>query len=139
MSRNPIRWLLSLSAITLVSAVALVIQIAAQENRATIVGTVIDQQGNVIPNASIKATNIETNTATTTTSNEAGLYTLPFLPVGKYQITVTANGLKTARRDGVELRVGDRVHLDFRMEVGEVSETVTVSAQTPLLETATAS
>jgi Carboxypeptidase regulatory-like domain/TonB dependent receptor len=139
MSRNPIRWLLSLSAIILLSAVALVIQIAAQENRATIVGTVIDQQGNVIPNASIKATNIETNTATTATSNEAGLYTLPFLPVGKYQITVTANGLKTARRYGVELRVGDRVHLDFRMEVGQVSETVTVTAQTPLLETATAS
>src|SRR5262245_31917519 len=139
MSRNPIRRLLTLSAILLFSAVALVTHSAAQENRATIVGTIIDQQGNVIPNASIKATNIETNATTNTTSNEAGLYTLPFLPVGKYQISITANGLKTARRDSVELRVGDRLQLDFRMEVGEVSETVTITAQTPILDTATAS
>jgi Carboxypeptidase regulatory-like domain len=139
MSRNRIRWLLTFSAIILLSAMALVASSAAQENRATIVGTVTDQQGNVIPNASIKATNIETNAATTTTSNEAGLYTLPFLPVGKYQISVSANGLKKARHDGVELRVGDRVHLEIRMEVGEVSETVTVTGQTPLMETATAS
>src|SRR5262249_49696550 len=103
------------------------------------VGTVTDPQGNVVPHATIKASNLETNAATTTASNEAGLYTLPFLPVGKYRISVTANGLKTALRDGVELRVGDRIQLDFSMEVGAVTETVNVTSQAPLLETATAS
>src|SRR5262245_29151560 len=112
---------------------------AAQENRATIVGTVTDPQGNALPNATIKATNTETNAATSTTSNESGLYTLPFLPVGKYQISVSANGLKTVVRDRIELRVGDRIQLDFSMEVGAVTETVNVTSQAPLLETATAS
>jgi|SRR5262245_23067012 len=139
MFRKPIRWLLTFSAIFLISDLALVASGAAQENRDTIVGTVTDHQGDVIPNASIKATSIETNAATITTSNGAGLFTLPFLPVGKYQISVSANGLKSARHDAVELRVGDRVHLDFRVEEGEVSETLTVTGQTPLLETTTAS
>src|SRR5262245_15248237 len=112
---------------------------AAQENRATIVGTVTDPQGNALPNATIKATNTETNAATSTTSNESGLYTLPFLPVGKYQISVSANGLKTVVRDRIELRVGDRIQLDFSMEVGVVTETVNVTSQAPLLDTATAS
>src|SRR5574341_1291291 len=118
------RWLLILSAAVLFSVVALVAPGAAQENRATIVGTITDPQGGVIPNATIKATNIETNIATTTTSNESGLFTLPFLPVGKYRISVSAAGLKTLVRDGVELRVGDRIQLDFSMEVGAVTETI---------------
>ena len=137
--RETSRWLLTLAAALLLSTFTLIAPIAAQENRATIVGTVVDQNGGVIPNAAIKATNTETNAVTTTTSNESGIYTLPFLPVGKYQITATATGLKTTRRDNVELRVGDRIQLDFAMEVGSVSETVTVISETPLLETATAS
>ena len=138
-ARKPFRWLLTISAAVLLSAVALIAPVVAQENRATIVGTVTDPQGNTIPNATVKATNLETNASTTTTSNEAGLYTLPFLPVGKYQISVTATGLKTSLRDNIELRVGDRIQLDFSMEVGAVTETVNVTSQAPLLETATAS
>ncbi|HEY8460269.1 MAG TPA: TonB-dependent receptor [Blastocatellia bacterium] len=139
MTRKLFRWMLSLSAIIALSSMALVAPGAAQENRATIIGTVTDPHGNALPNATIKATNIDTNTTTATTSNESGIYTLPFLPVGKYRITVSANGLKTMARDGVELRVGDRIQLDFSMEVGDVTETVNVSSQAPLLETATAS
>src|SRR5262245_28984463 len=137
--RKTTRWRLLLSATALLSLMTLAASSAGQENRATIVGTVTDPQGNVLPHATIKASNLETNAATTTASNEAGLYTLPFLPVGKYRISVTANGLKTALRDGVELRVGDRIQLDFSMEVGAVTETVNVTSQAPLLETATAS
>ncbi|MBI1764531.1 MAG: TonB-dependent receptor [Acidobacteria bacterium] len=133
------RWLLTLTAALLLITVALKTPVAAQENRATIVGTVADQNGGALPNATVKALNSETNTTTTTTSNEAGIYSLPFLPIGKYQITVTAKGMKTAVHDSIELRVGSRLQLDFHMEVGSVSETVTVSAETPLLDTATAS
>ncbi|HKQ92556.1 MAG TPA: TonB-dependent receptor, partial [Blastocatellia bacterium] len=138
-TRKPFRWSLAISAILLLSSVTLTAPSAAQENRATIVGTVTDPQGNALPNATIKATNTETNTTTATTSNDSGLYTLPFLPAGRYQITISANGLKTLVRDGVELRVGDRTQLDFSMEVGAVTETVNVTAQAPLLENATAS
>jgi len=138
-ARNSSRWLLTLTAALFLSAFALVMPGAAQENRATIVGSVTDPQGGVIPSATIKATNIETNSATTTTSNESGLYSLPFLPVGKYRISVIATGMKTTLRDNIELRVGDRTQLDFQMEVGAVSETVTVTSDAPLLETATAS
>jgi hypothetical protein len=133
------RWLLTLTAALLLSAFALATPGAAQENRATIIGTVTDAQGGVIPNATIKATNIETNSTTTSTSNESGLYSLPFLPVGKYRISITAAGMKTSVRDNIELRVGDRTQLDLQMEVGAVSETVTVTSDAPLLETATAS
>jgi hypothetical protein len=137
--RKTFRRLMILSAITLLSSLALAAPGVAQENRATIVGTITDSQGNALPNATVKATNIETNTTTATTSNDSGLYTLPFLPVGRYRINISANGLKTVVRDGVELRVGDRIQLDFSMEVGAVTETVNVSSQAPLLEAATAS
>src|SRR5262245_65352042 len=125
-ARKPFRRSLALSAILLLSSVALAAPSAAQENRATHVGTVTDPQGNALPNATIKATNTETNTTTATTSNESGIYALPFLPVGRYQITISANGLKTVVRDGVELRVGDRIQLNFSMEVGAVTETVKI-------------
>src|SRR5262245_42240695 len=138
-ARTPTRRLLTLTAASLLSAFALIAPSAAQENRATIFGSVTDPQGGVIPNATVKATNVETNSATTTTSNESGLYSLPFLPVGRYRISITANGMKTYVRDNIELRVGDRTQLDFRMEVGAVSETVTVTSDATLLETATAS
>jgi hypothetical protein len=111
----------------------------AQENRATIVGTIADAAGAALPNATVSATNIETNIMTATTSNAAGLYTLPFLPIGKYRVAISARGLKSIVREGIELRVGGRVQLDFKMEVGQVSETITVTGQAPVLETATAS
>jgi Carboxypeptidase regulatory-like domain/TonB dependent receptor len=137
--RTLTRRCLMLTASLLLAVLSTFAPINAQENRATIVGTITDASGAAIPNATINATGIETNRVTTTTSNEVGLYTLPFLPVGKYRLSVSASGLKNIVQDGIELRVGDRIQLDFRMEVGQVSETVTVTGQAPVLETATAS
>jgi hypothetical protein len=136
---TPARRCLRLTASLLLALLSTWAPINAQENRATIVGTITDANGAVIPNATFNATNIETNRVTTTTSNEAGIYTLPFLPVGKYRISISASGLKSIVQDGIELRVGDRIQLDFKMEVGQVSETVTVTGQAPPLDTATAS
>jgi hypothetical protein len=130
---------LGLTASLLLAVLSTFAPINAQENRATIVGTITDANGAAIPNATINATNIETNRVMTTTSNETGLYTLPFLPVGRYRVSIGASGLKSIVRDGIELRVGDRIQLDFQMEVGQVSETVTVIDQAPPLDTATAS
>ena len=110
-----------------------------QEFRATVTGTVRDQQGAVIPHAQIDIRNLETNAKVTTTTNESGVYTAPFLPPGHYAIEAQQQGFKRAVRSNVELRVGDRVQMDFTLEVGAAAESISVSAEAELLETATAS
>lgn len=111
----------------------------AQEFRATITGTVTDPQGSTIPNARVEAVNLATQVANEARTNESGVYVIPFLPVGNYSVTVTADGFKRAARSSIELRVGDRINLDFRLELGAITEQVTVSAAAELLETTTAS
>lgn len=117
----------------------LAVSLSAQEFRAAITGTVTDQQGAVAPNVRIEARNLETNVTVATVTNETGTYVLPFLPTGIYTLSATLEGFKRAVRDKIELRVGDRLRVDFQMEVGGVTEQITVAAQAELLETATAS
>src|SRR5438067_179798 len=95
---------------------------------ATIVGTVTDPSGSVIANAKITARNAETGLVHTITTNEAGQYVLPDLHIGHYDVKVEATGFKAAEQKGIVLQVGDRARLDFQMQVGGASETVTVEA-----------
>jgi len=111
----------------------------AQEARATLTGTVVDQQGAPIPHSSVIATNSATNVETKTDTDEAGLYVLPFLPTGAYSVSVSANGFKTEVLSRVLLTIGERHQLDFKLTVGGISEKVTVTAETELLQTASAS
>lgn len=113
--------------------------LGAQEFRATILGTVTDQQSAIIPGAAVEVKNLDTNATVTTVTNDSGNYVVPFLPTGRYTISVSLAGFKRAVRENIELRVGDRIQLDFQMEVGGVAEQVTVTAEAPLLETASAS
>ena len=92
----------------------------------------------MVPRAAITVRNIATNATAATLSNESGVYSAPFLQPGQYTIEVQAPGFKRSLRQ-VELRVGDRVQIDFSLEVGAVAETVNVLAEAELLETATAS
>jgi hypothetical protein len=121
----------------LCAAVA-VVPARGQEARGTITGTVTDQSGAVLINATVEVRHQETNEVTQTVTSAAGAYTLPFLRTGVYSITVTASGFKKAVRDKVELRVGDRLQADFTMELGGVTEQVTVTGEVELLQTATA-
>src|SRR5215472_12385290 len=111
----------------------------SQEFRGTITGTVTDSSGAVVADANIEAQNIETNSVERTKTNSSGLYVLPFLAIGHYNISASATGFKKGVRNNIELRVSDRVQLDFKMELGAVSEEVTVSSQSALLETTDAS
>jgi hypothetical protein len=111
----------------------------AQEFRGTITGTVTDPSGAVVAGAKVEARNIDTNTVATTTTNSSGSYVLPFLAIGHYNITASSMGFKNAVQNNVELRVTDRIQVDFKMEVGASSEQVTVSAEAGLLETEDAS
>ncbi len=110
----------------------------AQEFRSTITGRVLDSQGAVVPGASIVAVQVETAARHETVTANDGQYTLPFLPPAAYRVTVTAEGFKTYVREGLRLTTGERMGLDVTLEVGQVRETVTVSAESPLLTTTTA-
>ena len=114
-------------------------EIYGQEFRATVAGTVTDAQGAVVPGAQVEIRNLETNVAVSTVTNESGSYVAPFVPPGRYSVGVSRDGFRRAVRDSVELRVGDRLRIDFQLEVGAVTEQVTISAAAELLETATAS
>lgn len=110
----------------------------AQESRGSITGTVTDPQGGAVPGAVVTAVHRATNFKTETATNEAGNYVMPFLSTGEYSVTAVAPGFKSARRDDVELRITERRQLDFQLEVGAAAETVTVSAEAPLLNTTNA-
>ncbi|MEK7407446.1 MAG: carboxypeptidase-like regulatory domain-containing protein, partial [Acidobacteriota bacterium] len=111
----------------------------AQEARGSILGRVSDPSGAVIPGASIKITNTATGVSTPAATNEQGNYLAPYLIPGPYRIEAESRGFKRVVRDGIELRVNDRLEVNLTLEVGDVAEQVTVVADTPMLETATAS
>jgi hypothetical protein len=95
---------------------------------ATIVGTVTDPSGSVLPNVSITATQSETGQARTITSNGAGEYVMPSLHIGHYIIKAEVSGFKVAEKTGLVLNVGDRARVDFQMQVGATRESITVEA-----------
>jgi hypothetical protein len=110
----------------------------AQEFRATITGHVTDPAGAVVPQATVQATNVATNEIAVAKTNDQGTYTLPLLKPGTYRLTAEARGFKKYIRDNIVLNVGDVSGIDIGMEVGQASESITVTAETPVLETETA-
>ena len=104
----------------------------------TLNGTVLDAAGAVVPGAAVVAINNETKVENKTTSTSAGAYTIPYLPEGTYTIRVTMTGFKTASAENVVLRAAQTLTVNISLEVGQVSERVTVSDTPPLLEAGTA-
>jgi hypothetical protein len=117
--------------------ILLSLPLMAQVDRGTITGKVMDPSGAVVPGADITATNTETGVVTKTLSNDEGLYTLPNIPIGKYEIKFALAGFKTFSRTGIEVTVAQTVRLDVTLETGQLTETVTVSADASLLKTDT--
>src|SRR5262245_1196240 len=111
----------------------------AQDPRGSISGRVTDHTGGVLPGVTVTATNVSTSVATATTTSREGTYSIPFLNPGDYRVTVELSGFKKVVREGVEVRVADKLSLDFGMEIGRLEETVSVTAESPLLETSTGS
>ena len=110
---------------------------AAQGELASITGTLTDAQGGVMPGVTATAVNLETNVKTTAVSNEAGVYVLSSLVNGRYRLTATLDGFAPVTRE-LDLRAGDRLRVDLTLTVGGITEETSVVAETPLLETATA-
>ena len=108
----------------------------AQEYRGTFSGSVTDPQGSAVPKVKIVATETRTGTKSTALSDATGEYTIPFLALGVYDITAETPGFKTFSRKGLTLSAGEHPVVDIHLEVGAISETVTVSAESPILVTA---
>src|SRR5689334_17816412 len=111
----------------------------AQVTTASIFGTVTDNTGAVVPNAQITVTNVETNVTRTAKSDSAGQYTVPLLPTGTYRVDISSAGFKKFEQTGIVLDVSRTARVDATLEIGAVAETVSVTADAPLVNTSNAS
>ncbi len=109
----------------------------AQETRGDITGRVVDEQGRVVPGATVTATNKGTGAARTATTNDAGEYTITQLPAGKYDLTVEAKNFSRSLAQDFELNVGAKVTQNFELKPGEVTATVQVTSEGTLVDTTT--
>ena len=105
----------------------------AQTESARIQGTVTDQVGASVPNATLTVTDLGTNREVTVQTNGEGAYSILTLQPGKYQIAVTQSNFKTTKQE-ITLEVAQTATLDFTLETGAVSETVTITNDTPLVD-----
>jgi hypothetical protein len=113
-------------AVLLLAVVGFSVSTFAQQ--ATIVGTVTDPSGAVVPNVNVTITNTDTGSSHAIPTNDAGQYVAPDLQVGHYTVKAEASGFKVAERKDIVVTVGDRIRVDFQMQIGAAAETVTVEA-----------
>ena len=111
----------------------------AQVLYGSIVGTVTDPTGAAVPNASISATNKQTGQQRQATTNSSGAYTLVAVQPGNYEIKVNASGFKTAAEENVEVTSNSASRADMGLQVGNVSESITIEASAATLQTDSAS
>ena len=110
-----------------------------QETRAIMSGTVTDPQGAAVPAAKLEIRNLATNVVTIAQTNGSGIYTAPPINAGRYSVSVTAPGFKVAVEEDLELRSSDRKAVDFKLQLGTASETVSITAEAPLLDNVSSS
>src|SRR5262245_1377726 len=108
---------------------------AAQTTRATLLGTIKDEQGNVVSKAKVIAKNLDTGIPRETTTDMEGRYRLPELPLGRYEISVEREGFRLVVQKGIELTVGREAVIDFKLNVGNVQEKVLVEQDASLVDT----
>ena len=111
----------------------------AQVGSGELTGAVRDQAGAAVPGAAITVTEVSTNVGRTVVSSAEGIYTVPGLAPGQYRVEVVLAGFRTLRREGIQLETGEKARLDVDLAVGGVNEQVTVTADTPVLRSETAS
>jgi hypothetical protein len=112
------------------------VSLSAQTFRGTILGTVTDPQGAVVAGAQVTVKNVGTGLERTTETSADGSYSLPELPIGTYTVTVTQAGFQTSVAKDVAVDVSAEDRVDVRMTPGQVSQRVEVTAEVPMIETA---
>jgi hypothetical protein len=101
-------------------------------------GAATDASGAFLPGVTIEATNSATGAVRTAVTGTDGLYTIPLLPPGDYTVKATLQGFRVSQRDGVRVTVTETSRISFQLEVGQLSETITVTAEATLVETSNA-
>jgi Carboxypeptidase regulatory-like domain/TonB dependent receptor len=125
--------------LAVLSPIAVLEHACAQEFRGTISGTVKDPTGAVVREAQVTITETTTATVNRTKTDSAGQYVVPFLQPGTYQIFVESSGFKKEVRDGITLQANEHPLIDLTLQIGSAAETVSVTADAPLIDTANAS
>ena len=108
---------------------------AAQIRSATITGTVADATKALVPGATVIVTNQDTNARSELVTNDAGLFTAPYLTAGTYSIEVSLPGFATFKRTGISVATAETVRVAVELAVSRVGETVEVVSEAPLLQT----
>ena len=106
----------------------------SQAANGSIEGTVMDSSQGVLPGVTVTITNIETGNERSVTTNENGFYRALLLPLGRYRVVAELQGFKKADRSGITLQAGEVASVNVTLEVGQVSETITVSTEVPVAQ-----
>jgi hypothetical protein len=121
----------------LLIGMALLSATAYSQGKASIVGTVTDPSGGVIPGAKITITNTETGLVRSTVTNSSGSYAARELAIGHYTVRAEAQGFKAYEQTGITLNVNDTVKADMALQIGGIQEVVTVEANAVQIQTST--
>ena len=121
----------------LVAACLVAVSVEAQIPTGTILGSVKDAQGAVVPGVTVTATHTGTQVSRTATTDTDGQYSLQLLPVGNYTVEIKMSGFKGFTRTGIILEVGRNARVDATIELGNFAEVVSVAGDAPLVETTT--
>jgi hypothetical protein len=122
----------------LAAVAALLLALSAPAGAQTLgrlTGTVLDTSGGVLPGATVTLTNVQTNQSQTTVTNEIGAFLFTQLPAGTYKVAITLEGFKAADFTDVKVAVGQEYSLTAKLEIGAMSESVTVEAGSSLVAT----
>ena len=106
----------------------------SQAINGTIEGTIVDDQGAVLPGVTVTVTNVDTGGTRTVVTNESGLYRAPLLPLGTYRVSAELQGFRTYEQTGIMITAGRTAVVDVKMTVGALQETITVTADSPLVD-----
>ncbi len=129
---------LRLTVVVLFAALLAVGVLPAQVSTSAIFGTITDTSGGVVANAEVTVSNVDTNFTRTIQTDAEGRYLIQFLPVGTYKVEAQAHGFKTFTRMGIVVDVAARARVDASLQVGSMTEAVSVVADAPLVNTADA-
>lgn len=110
------------------SLLLLCLPVLTPAQEATIVGTVTDPSGAIVPNIAVLVTNVDTGAVRTLATNDAGQYVVPGLLIGRYDLKAQASGFKVEEVKGVVLDVNDRIRVDFQMKLGEMTDEILVES-----------
>jgi Carboxypeptidase regulatory-like domain len=110
----------------------------AQANSGEIDGVVTDAQGGVLPGASVSAVHLESGFRLERLTDLSGRFFLAPLPVGRYDISIALSGFRSLTQRGVIVLIGQRIHLPLTLQIGQISDSITVTAEAPILNAASA-